>query len=150
MLGFPLTDDWRSRLWAGSPVCGNVAFTNHLTRRRNRRIVQLQIHEDRGTSAARAGRLSAGDRACGRTCLSQQRRTKDRGNRDCVRRDSSCCRPALTAAAACREVEADLGDGDGLWPRRPAISPLLLVLIRDIEPPEIDREGGRELRSGIS
>lgn len=31
--------------------------------------------------------------------------------------ERSCCKPALTAAAACKEVEADrLGEGEPLWP----------------------------------
>lgn len=31
--------------------------------------------------------------------------------------ERSCCKPALTAAAACKDVEAErLGDGEPLWP----------------------------------
>lgn len=51
-----------------------------------------------------------------------------------MRLESSRCKPAFTAAAACREVVAgDEGEGVGLG----------IVLV------EGEREGGRELTSGI-
>lgn len=69
-----------------------------------------------------------------------------------VRLDPSCCRPALTAAAACREVDADRGEGEGLCPRRGANSPefdeIVLVIFDDVPETEMDLEGGREFKSG--
>ena len=56
----------------------------------------------------------------------------------------------MTAAAACNEVEADLGEGDGLCSRKAAavVLPLLLSALDIEDDPEIDREGGSEFRSG--
>ena len=70
-----------------------------------------------------------------------------------LRLESSCCKPALTVAAACREVEADLGDGDGVWPRKVVPASVLFVIARAIEDEAeveetVDLEGGSEFRSG--
>lgn len=64
------------------------------------------------------------------------------------RRGLSCCRPALTAAAAWSEVDADLGDGEGLWPRK-AVASVLEMPLAIAGELVIDLEGGKELRSGI-
>jgi hypothetical protein len=50
---------------------------------------------------------------------------------------------------------ADLGEGDGVWPRKadPVSGALVIALAMDIageadEEDEVDRDGGREFRSG--
>lgn len=54
----------------------------------------------------------------------------------------------MTAAAAWRDVEADRGEGEGLWPRKAAASPEL-DSVRAIDgDPDIDLEGGSEFKSG--
>lgn len=64
---------------------------------------------------------------------------------------SSCWSPALTAAAAWREVDAARGDGEGLCPRTPTdagCSPGCGIA-RDMEGEAVDdREGGSEFKSG--
>lgn len=65
-----------------------------------------------------------------------------------MRLESSCWRPAFTAAAACKDVEADRESGDGLWPRKAAASPELDIARAIDGDPVIDREGGREFKSG--
>lgn len=45
-------------------------------------------------------------------------------------------------------MEADRGEGEGLWPRKAAASPELDRVRVIAGDPEIDREGGREFRSG--
>jgi hypothetical protein len=70
-----------------------------------------------------------------------------------LRRDSSCCRPAFTAAAAWREVEADLGVGDGVWPLKAVAASVLLDIVRAmadevVVADDVDLEGGKEFRSG--
>lgn len=73
--------------------------------------------------------------------------------------ERSCCRPALTAAAACKEIEAvRLGDGEdepsGCRDAADSL-PLGLVLAVIAEADEegggcVERsDGGRELRSGM-
>lgn len=62
---------------------------------------------------------------------------------------SSCCSPALTAAAACKDVLAlrgcGVGFGDGLCPRNGGTSLLFGMMLFVLF---VDREEGRELRSG--
>lgn len=55
----------------------------------------------------------------------------------------------MTAAAACRDVEAERGDGEGLWPRKAVPSPAVIVrgIFGDPEV-DLDLEGGREFKSG--
>lgn len=65
-----------------------------------------------------------------------------------LRLESSCCRPAFTAAAAWREVDADRERGEGLWPRRAAPSPEFDTARAIDGDPDIDRDGGREFKSG--
>lgn len=54
----------------------------------------------------------------------------------------------MTAAAAWRDVEADRGEGEGLWPRKAAASPEFDIVRVIAGDPDTDLEGGRELRSG--
>jgi hypothetical protein len=54
----------------------------------------------------------------------------------------------LTAAAAWRDVEAERGEGEGLWPRNAAASPELDSVLDIAGEPDKDLEGGREFRSG--
>ena len=65
-----------------------------------------------------------------------------------LRLESSCCRPAFTAAAAWSEVDADLDSGEGLCPRRAAPSPEFDIARAIDGDPDIDRDGGREFKSG--
>ena len=69
-----------------------------------------------------------------------------------IRLESSCCNPALTAAAACKEVEAVLEEGDGVWPRKAVPASVFVMIALDIEVcvfvAEFDLEGGREFKSG--
>jgi hypothetical protein len=67
---------------------------------------------------------------------------------DNIRLESSCWRPAFTAAAACKEVEADRESGDGLCPRKAVASPELDIARAIDGDPDIDREGGSEFKSG--
>lgn len=54
----------------------------------------------------------------------------------------------MTAAAACKDVDAERGDGEGLWPRKAVPSPVIVrVIIGDPEV-DLDLEGGREFKSG--
>lgn len=54
----------------------------------------------------------------------------------------------MTDAAAWREVEVVLDNGEGLWPLRAAAS-AWLAAVRSIDgDPEADREGGSEFKSG--
>lgn len=54
----------------------------------------------------------------------------------------------MTAAAAWRDVEAERGEGEGLWPRKAAASPELDNVRVIAGDPDNDLEGGREFRSG--
>lgn len=92
-----------------------VGIGDHLAGSRDIRVVELEVHEDLGSSsaAARRGDLS-GDRAGG-ACRRGRGGLCQQEDRLCalwgfnIRRefeDRSCCRPALTAAAACKETEA--------------------------------------------
>jgi hypothetical protein len=51
----------------------------------------------------------------------------------------------LTAAAACRDVDAEREDGDGL--RTPSFEVMVRVMFGDPEV-DLDLEGGREFKSG--
>lgn len=62
-----------------------------------------------------------------------------------LRLESSCWSPALTAAAACRDVDADREEGEGL--RMPSLDVMLRVIFGDPEV-DLDLEGGREFKSG--
>ena len=65
-----------------------------------------------------------------------------------IRLESSCWSPALTAAAACSEVEAVREEGEGLWPRKTVASPVLALARFICGDPDNDLEGGREFKSG--
>jgi len=63
------------------------------------------------------------------------------------RLDSSCS-PALTTAVAEREVEADRGDGEGVWPRKADASVDAGIARAIAGEAGVEREGGREFKSG--
>lgn len=54
----------------------------------------------------------------------------------------------MTAAAACKDVDAERGDGEGLWPLRTVPSPVIVRVITGDPEVDLDLEGGREFRSG--
>lgn len=105
---------------AAAPV-----LMDHLARAGEGRIVELEVHEDLGSAAAISGGGCdlAGERARGSygwsKYVSRGRKgggvLMDPGNGVAnARLEPSCWRPALTAAAAWRDVDADrLGDGEG-------------------------------------
>lgn len=65
-------------------------------------------------------------------------------------REVSCCRPAFTVAAACRDVEAVRGDGEGESPRRAVACSLVVVAFDEdmFRVKDAGEDGGSELRSG--
>jgi len=66
------------------------------------------------------------------------------------RLECSCWRLALTAAAACSEVDVEREDGDGVWLRMVAASVEVVMVLGRMGDGEsgVDLEGGREFRSG--
>ena len=66
-----------------------------------------------------------------------------------IRLEPSCCSPALTAAAACKEVEAVREEGDGVCVRKAEASTGFGTLAIAGEG-GMDLEGGNEFRSGIA
>lgn len=156
-----------------------VGIGDHFAGSREGRVVELDVHQDLRSSSATAVRRSdlSGDGAGG-TCMwealsareerpgltiSKLRLMRSVGD---IRRefdDRSCCKPALTAAAACKEMEAErLGSGEDEPPsgcRGAAESVLVLVLADIAKADEVEEGGGsgsgesgdrgRELRSGI-
>lgn len=69
-------------------------------------------------------------------------------SKESLRLESSCWRPAFTAAAAWREVDADLESGEGLCPRNAAPSPEFDIARAIDGDPDVERDGGREFKSG--